>query len=204
MTNTRPAASEKRRRAILAAALDCFVRNGIAATTMEDIRAASGASIGSIYHHFESKELLAAALYLEGIGEYQDGLLREMTQRHTAREGIRAAVAYHLGWIKGNANWARFLLAARDADFMSPNELALRQMNRRLTEGIAGWIGPRADRGEVVALAPDTLLPLLLGPAQAFGRVWLAGRAVTTIERAEAIFADAAWNAVRRNAADEA
>jgi AcrR family transcriptional regulator len=108
MTNVRSAASEKRRRAILAAALDCFVRDGVAATTMEDIRAASGASIGSIYHHFESKELLAAALYLEGISEYQDGLLRQMTRHAKARDGIRGAVAYHLGWIKSHPNWARF------------------------------------------------------------------------------------------------
>ncbi len=33
---------------------------------MEDIRKLSGASIGSIYHHFANKELLARALYLEG------------------------------------------------------------------------------------------------------------------------------------------
>ena len=31
------------------------------------------ASIGSIYHHFRSKEQLAAALYVEGLRDYQEG-----------------------------------------------------------------------------------------------------------------------------------
>ena len=41
---------ERRRTEILDAALRCFDHQGITATTIEDIRAESGASIGSIYH----------------------------------------------------------------------------------------------------------------------------------------------------------
>lgn len=44
-----------RRREILDAALACFVENGLVATTIEEIRLAAGASIGSLYHHFASK-----------------------------------------------------------------------------------------------------------------------------------------------------
>ena len=47
------------------AALELFVTKGFLATTMDDVRRRSGASIGSIYHHFGSKEDLAAALYVE-------------------------------------------------------------------------------------------------------------------------------------------
>lgn len=197
MTDVRSTASEKRRRAILAAALGCFARDGFAATTMDEIRSASGASIGSIYHHFASKELLAGALYLEGIREYQDGLLRALTRPPAAREGIRAAVSYHLRWIRENADWARFLLAARDANFMSPNEAELRAMNRAFTEALAAWFRPFVEQGAVAAFPSDAVLPILLSPAQAFGRLWLSGRATTSIERAEDVFGDAAWNAIR-------
>ena len=55
-----------RRQAILDAALACFTNKGFTETTMEDIRIRSGASTGSIYHHFSNKEMLARALYLEG------------------------------------------------------------------------------------------------------------------------------------------
>jgi AcrR family transcriptional regulator len=57
MTQTRVRATATRRRAILEAGLACFTARGIAATTMDDIRAASGASIGSI---FTSRAVAAA------------------------------------------------------------------------------------------------------------------------------------------------
>jgi AcrR family transcriptional regulator len=57
----------ERQEAILSAALECFTSRGFAATTVEEIRRRSGASIGSIYHHFGGKEGLAAELCVEGL-----------------------------------------------------------------------------------------------------------------------------------------
>ena len=53
--------TETRRKAILEAALKSFSTKGFTETTMEDIKRLSGASTGSIYHHFENKEMLAQA-----------------------------------------------------------------------------------------------------------------------------------------------
>jgi AcrR family transcriptional regulator len=63
----RRAGAAERRRAILEGALEAFTSKGFAAATVGDVRRLSGASVGSIYHHFGDKEGLAAALYLEGI-----------------------------------------------------------------------------------------------------------------------------------------
>ena len=73
-----PRSPTPRRDAILEAALDCFASYGFAKTTMDDIRLRAGASTGSLYHHFKSKEQLAAELYLEGVRRYQQGLRREL------------------------------------------------------------------------------------------------------------------------------
>ena len=54
-----------RRQAILDAALASFVARGYLATSISDIRAASGASTGSIYHFFAGKGALAEALLRE-------------------------------------------------------------------------------------------------------------------------------------------
>ncbi len=197
MTQTRVRATATRRRAILEAGLACFTAKGIAATTMEDIRAASGASIGSIYHHFESKERLAAALYLEAIREYQQGLVGEVTRHRSAERGVRAAVIYHLRWIRERPDWARFLLHGGEADILAQSGDELRAMNEATMAELRAWLVRQAEDGAMVRLAPDTVLPLLLGPAQAFGRRWLAGRASTTMEEAERIFADAAWKSLR-------
>src|SRR5262249_4537599 len=117
MRSTRRHAPRDRRRIILMAALDCFTTQGVTATTIEEIRAKSGASIGSIYHHFGSKENLAATLYVEGLRDYQAGLLKDLRRRRGAETGIKAVVAYHLAWIRDHANWARYLLHMREAGF---------------------------------------------------------------------------------------
>src|SRR5262245_44366562 len=104
---TRRPSPPDRRRQILMAALECFTTRGVATTTIEDIRAKSGASTGSIYHHFRSKENLAAVLYVEGLREYQAGLLQRLRRGRGAAAGIRVVVAYHLAWVRGHAEWAR-------------------------------------------------------------------------------------------------
>ena len=64
-----------RRQAILDAALTCFLRSGVAGTTIDAIQRESGASVGSIYHFFGSKEGVAAELYLDTLRDYFDTYL---------------------------------------------------------------------------------------------------------------------------------
>ncbi|WP_431278234.1 TetR/AcrR family transcriptional regulator [Leifsonia poae] len=60
---------EARRNQILDAAVACFVRNGIHASTMADVIAESGLSSGAIYDYYGSKqELVLAAVRREGAG----------------------------------------------------------------------------------------------------------------------------------------
>jgi AcrR family transcriptional regulator len=44
-----------RKQEILDAALRGFAEKGLAGTTVEEVRRRSGASVGSIYHHFGDK-----------------------------------------------------------------------------------------------------------------------------------------------------
>ena len=71
MARARLKRSEGRRREIIKAALTCFTEHGFEKTGMALIREHSGASTGSIYHHFQSKEQLGAAVYLESILDWQ-------------------------------------------------------------------------------------------------------------------------------------
>src|SRR5215470_9461459 len=101
--------SDSRKREILKAALHCFTTIGFAGATLADIRVRARASIGSIYHHFRSKEQLAAALYIEGLRNYQACFLAELERHRRAREAVRGVVREHLQWVKRNPDWSQFL-----------------------------------------------------------------------------------------------
>lgn len=58
---------EARPSELVAAALDCFVEKGYAATRLDDVAARAGVSKGTLYLYFDSKEALFKAVIREGI-----------------------------------------------------------------------------------------------------------------------------------------
>src|SRR5262249_6213524 len=98
----RQSRTDSRKREILKAALHCFTTIGFSGATLADIRVRARASIGSIYHHLKSKEQLAAALYIEGLRDYQARFLAELDRHQQAAQAVRGVVRYHLRWVKAN------------------------------------------------------------------------------------------------------
>jgi AcrR family transcriptional regulator len=186
-----------RREAILEAALRCFTEHGVAGTTIDEVRRDSGASVGSIYHHFGSKEGIAAALYVEGMRRYQEGFLAALAEAAGPRAGIEAVVRRHLAWVTENPALARYLLTHRAPEVAMASDPALRELNREFFAAVKEWLAPHVRRGTVRDLPGDLLDAVLLGPVQEFARHWLAGRTRTAPARAERILSAAAWNALK-------
>jgi AcrR family transcriptional regulator len=200
-----------RRETILEAALECFNERGFAAATVEEIRRRSGASIGSIYHHFGGKEGIAAELYVEGLHGYQEGFLRALetgarsepgsdggeAQRAGAEAGIRALVRHHLRWVEHNPSLARFLMNRRETELVEATEARVRELNRSFFPRVTAWVERWVEEGALRPLSADLREPVLLGPCQEFSRLWLTGRTRISLRRAEGELADATWNAVR-------
>ncbi len=116
--SARARATDRRKRDILRAALRCYAELGYEKTTMADICEASGASIGSVYHHFKSKDQLFAALYLDGIRRTQEVALEALLpERDPERGGVRLVSSY-LEWVRANRRLASYLLTLRRAEFM--------------------------------------------------------------------------------------
>jgi AcrR family transcriptional regulator len=194
---TRAQASAQRRRSILDAALAAFRERGYDATTIEDIRERSGASVGSLYHHFGGKEGITGAIYLEALAQYQEGVMRALESTGSASTGITAMARFHIRWITEHPDWARFLFRMRGAEGVRAVEAEIAQMNRRVFARVATWAEPHVRAGRLARLPRDLFLLLCLGPAQEYGRLWLAGRTETPPHRAAPALADAAWRAVR-------
>jgi AcrR family transcriptional regulator len=187
-----------RRDEILDAALRCFTDKGFGGTTIEDVRQASGASVGSIYHHFGGKEQLAAALYAEGLRDYQDRFL-ETLERHRddARAAIETLVLDHVRWIVEHPDLARFLLGRREGEVRRAADAAARELNRAFFRTAAAWFAEQASRGAIRRLGFDLYAALLIGPSQELARHWLAGNAKTSLEDAGPALAAAAWASLR-------
>ena len=189
--------SGQRKEDILSAALICFAEHGYPNTTMQDIRELSGASNGSIYHHFSGKEGIAAALYVEAIVDYQARIFAALEQNPGAREGVRAIVASHLDWVQEKPEWARYLTEMRHAEFMKTAEESLAEENRKFINAFIGWLRPNLKSGALRRLPADLFVSLVLGPCQEYVRVWLEGDAYSTIADAKEELANGVWLAVR-------
>lgn len=190
--------TEARRKAILEAALACFASKGFTETTMEDIRKLSGASTGSIYHHFSNKEMLARALYLEGRSSLATAIFASITTNDLC-EGIEAIVHAYLGWFEQHADLGQYIMQAGESEYLSAYIKVLRQKTRTalptetLSEQLLRWLAPFISDGSVVSLPQTLYLPLILGPSREFVRIWLRTRQPAEMQAAREPLAHAAW-----------
>lgn len=185
-----------RRTEILDAALAEFSARGVAGTSIDDIRRRSGASVGSIYHHFGDKDGIAGALYVEGLADYQTGFLEVLAAAESTRAGVEHGVHHHVSWIDEHRDLARFLLLGRDARAVLTSERPLRELNRRFFANVSRWTRPRVRAGELRALEPALMTALWIGPSQDLARHWLAGQIRVSPIDAAPVLADAAWRSL--------
>ena len=192
----RQARGQLRRQEILRAALRCFAELSYERATIADIRRSSGASTGSLYHLFRSKEEIGSALYLEGIRAYQDGLLAELERHRTARGGLRALVRHHLRWVSGHRDWARYLLYMHRTELMPESRSRLRELNRAFNDRLQRWFEPHLARGTLRRLPAEVMTALIIGPCQELSRRIVAGRLRTGVTEASSRIGEALWRAL--------
>ncbi len=186
-----------RREQILEAARACFAEHGYAATTIEQIAARSGASNGSIYHHFGAKDGILAALYTSALASYQQELLALLRARaDDAEGGIRDGVLHHLAWVEAHPEETRTLFEHRQALERTPRAGDLRDQNRPVLAEVRDWMVGQVEAGALRDLGP-VAAAVWFGPAQSVARDWIAGRLRGRPTEAGDALADAAWRAFR-------
>ena len=185
-----------RRRQLLDAALACFVEKGVQGTAIEDICTASGASVGSLYHQFDGKNSVAAAVYLDALEDFQAAVAATVPPGTGAREGILAIVAAHVRWVDENPARARFLQQARHGEIIAARAADIAEANRTFGRGLADWMAPHVAAGRLRALPLDLFIALLLGPAQEYVRGRMSGRDSTAPNEAIVHLGAAAWRSL--------
>ncbi|MCC9311772.1 TetR/AcrR family transcriptional regulator [Kitasatospora sp. RB6PN24] len=113
-------AAQRKRRAIINAALGEFLREGYSAASMDAITARSGVSKATIYKHFGSKERLFLAV-VGGILPTTYADLKPFNSTIAEAEDLRAALVALM------LDWARILLRP---DIMSLRRLVIGEIDR--------------------------------------------------------------------------
>jgi len=186
----------KRRDSILTAALRAFSTGGYEATSIEDICSTAPASVGSFYHHFGSKEGVAAALFAEAVERFQASMQGALAEPLGPRAMTRRRVTSHLDWVRDNERWARYLLQMGKAPATAAAQPSVQAKNRSLLASLDAWAAPHIERGTLAPLAPVALLAQILGPSYFFTRAWLSGGPEITDDLIRQ-FAEAAWHSIQ-------
>lgn len=186
----------ERRRSILAAALDAFAEGGAEAITIEGIRDRSGASTGSIYHHFGNKDGVVAALYQAILEAYRGGLSEYLADAHGARDFVRRIVLFHVGWAAREPLKARYLHEVRRSPALVPIEADLRRSTGDLLREVGVELHRHVEAGDIVRLPRQLYAALIIGPSQEVIRHILGGRSKLRLEEVAESLAEAAWRSL--------
>jgi AcrR family transcriptional regulator len=184
-----------RRQQILDAALAAFVERGYLATSISDIRAASGASTGSIYHFFAGKGALAEALLRDAVAGWSAEVESRLAGATGAEASIKAATGGLVSWGTAHPGHLRFMDEIRT---LAANGTELASVAAMLAEGQA--LGEKQYKawtkaGDVRPLPWPVAHSLMLGPAYNYMR--LVSHVAKPSRDAPALLADAAWAAVK-------
>lgn len=185
--------SSVRQQAIIQAALICFSRHGVEATTIDMIREASGASVGSLYHHFGNKEGIAAEVFVQGLRDFRLHMQSGLATATTLQEAVTAIVYANVDWISANPDWASFIFNHRVVLAQASREAEFNEEGNRLNE--AGWARLSALPGaeQLSPLAANIYPSLISGPVHEYASHWLAGRRKTPLIELRELFAKAAY-----------
>jgi len=184
------------RRGVLRHALTLFNSHGIEATTIDDLRRASGCSVGTIYHHFKNKEGLVAALFFAALDDQSRALAEHIAGKTDGRAAITALIECYTAWITAQPECAQFVFLARDSVAQGPHGADLRDRLVARYAPIDALLARDVEAGRILPLSPDLVPALVLGAAEFYARGWLAGRRDATPESHAERFATAAWRAL--------
>jgi AcrR family transcriptional regulator len=185
---------DERRESILDAALGCFLEKGYIATTINDIREASGATTGSIYHFFDGKGALAMALLEDAVAGWSG---ESATTSEAPEAVIKASTAGLVNWGLKNPELFRFMDEIRTLAVTAPEfaDIAdtLSEGQSSASTSYAKFVKSRKVKDVPWPVAHS----LILGPAYNYLRLATTGRARVAAKRAAELLSDAAWASVK-------
>jgi AcrR family transcriptional regulator len=188
----RPPERPDRRESILDAALHCFVERGFYGTAIPQIAEKAGIAAGTIYHYFESKEVLVNVLYQTLKGAVAQRVFAAFPQGASTREQFAAMWNLMVAFAQDNQTAFAFIELHNHASYLSAESLAVDRNIKTFGHAII----QRAQRdGIVKPLDAFVLMELVFGAFVGMMRAHWEGR----IELTPDVIRDAelaCWDAI--------
>jgi AcrR family transcriptional regulator len=173
-------------------ALELFVRQGVAETTIKHIAAAAKLSEGALYRHYPSKDELAWQLF----ATHFTGLARELDaiqgQHPTTRAKLEAMIRHFCRFFDRDPTLFTYLLVTQHgqlkrvtADMPNPTEV----VRRVIADGMRRRDVPKVDPEVATLIVMGIVLQV------AVGRMY--GRIASDLEPLAGRLVAAAWGALR-------
>ncbi|WIX99709.1 TetR family transcriptional regulator [Amycolatopsis mongoliensis] len=159
----RPSRAETRRR-IIDAATAVFARQGIAATSLNDIAAEAGLTKGAVYSNFTGRDDLVLTIMEEHMVERMDRATTVFAELADLDEATTEAGARLLAGIDSDATWHRLLLEYWGLAMRNPTvHSGLAERRARLRDAVTAAISKAAAlHGVDLPLAPEHLAVVVL------------------------------------------
>lgn len=180
------------RQRILEEATRQLPERGYAAFTLAAVRDALDISSGSMFHAFPSKPALAAAVFVEGMADYQGYALDAIGQAPDPEGALRAWVAAHLAWLQDNRALAGYLFSSLPPEVIAEVTAPLAEYNQRFYAALADVFAHAREVGLVGEVPSKVAHVLCIAPAHEYGRMWTRGQAKAPPRDVTATLQDAA------------
>lgn len=157
---------------ILRVALNLFTEKGYFNTSIAEIREAADVSTGTIYHHFKTKEAIAAALFETILESLSESFAEIWNQSEATFDRLRKVVELFFALGEEAPQVMRFLLLLRHREFIqnAPSLLEtppFQELHRIIAEGI--------ERGEIRRMDSRVALSCFCGVVFQVMRLRLEG-----------------------------
>ena len=115
--------AKTKKEAILTAALELFVSNGIDATSIRSIAEGADTAEGNIYRHFKNKDDLARTIFLNCATKFRDRLKTRVTDENEPEQKISVLVRTIFDFAFENEREFSYLLIANHREEIITREM---------------------------------------------------------------------------------
>jgi AcrR family transcriptional regulator len=178
---------------VMQTALQMVANGGFHASPMAELASVSGVAVGTIYHHFASKEDLMIALYLNASKNMSKALEATATSKLSPSKKVELMFLDLHAHLTKNALEFSFLDQFQSSPFAGHDAV-----ESLFEKNIMDVFKEGSKAGKMKKLSPDVLAEYFYNAVATAVRMQLTTQRKKVSKKDAATFAEMAWNAIKK------